>query len=200
MPSENHLPNVHIPLPLALYVIPLVFMAEYITQQLWGLIHQSIKGEDLTPPSSSPLPPLPSSSSEESHPVSAYATLSPSLSPILPVRMIDKGKQCKEETPLMSPDEVSTPFPCLICRSLEHSLGDCPEFPQIPTVIRDTNRLCILCKEQGHGLIQCPDYRCPICLYPAPGHGSNSCPNFPVNPDSSDKEAWGCHEKPLHGF
>ena len=56
MPSENRLPNVPIPLPLALYVIPLVFMAEYIAQQLWGLIHQSIEEEDLSPPPSSPSP------------------------------------------------------------------------------------------------------------------------------------------------
>ena len=93
MPSENCLPNIHIPLPLALYVIPLVFMAEYITQQLWGLIRQSIEGEDLLPPSSSPSPPPPSSSLEENNPVSAYATLSPSQSPVLLVQMIDKGKQ-----------------------------------------------------------------------------------------------------------
>ena len=175
MPSENHLPNVHIPLPLALYVIPLAFMAEYIAQQLWGLIHQSIEGEDLLPPSSSPSLPPPSSSLEESHPISAYATPSPSPSPALPVRIIEKGKQREEETPPISPGEVSTPFPCLICRSLGHSLGDCAEFPQIPMVIRDKQWLCILCKELGHRLKGCLEYRCPICLYPAPGHGSNSC-------------------------
>ena len=175
-------------------------MAEYITQQLWGLIHQSIEGEDLSPPSSSPSPPPPSSSSEESHPISAYATPSPSPSPILPVRMINKGKQHKEETPLTSPGKVSTPFPCLICQSLEHPLRDCPKFPQIPTVIRDEQWLCILCKELGHGLKECPEYRCPICLYPTPRHRSNSCPNSPVNPDSSDEEAWGCPGRPLHGF
>ena len=139
-------------------------MAEYIAQQLWGFIHQSIKKEDLSPPSSSPSPQPPSSSLEENGPVSAYATLSPSPSPILPVRMIEKGKQWEEETPLTPPGETSTPLPCLICWSLEHALRDCPEFPQIHMVIQDTNWLCILCKEQGHGLKECPNYRCPICL------------------------------------
>ena len=200
MPSENRLPNIHIPLLLTLYVIPLTFMAEYITQQLWGLIPQSIEEEDLSPPSSSPSPPPPSLSSEESRPISAYATPSSLPSPILPIRMIDKGKQCEEETPLTSPGEVSTPFPGLICQSLEHSLGNCPEFPQIPTVIRDKQQLCILCKELGHRLKECPEYRCPICLHPTPGHESNSCPNSPIDPDSSDEEAWGCPGKPLHGF
>ena len=74
MPTENLPTNVRIPLPLALYVIPLAFMAEYITQQLWGLIHQSIKEEDLLPPSSSLSLPPPSSSSEEDYPVFAYVT------------------------------------------------------------------------------------------------------------------------------
>ena len=145
------------------------------------------------------LPP-PSSSLEEDNSISAYATLSPSLSPILLVRMTNKGKQQEEETPLTSPGEVSTPFPCLICQSLEHLLGDCPEFPQIPTVIRDNQQLCILCKELGRRLKECPDYRCPICLHPVPGHGNNSCPNSPVDPDSSDKEVWNCPGKPLYGF
>ena len=200
IPSENRLPSVHIPLLLALYVIPLAFMAEYIMQQLWGLIRQSIEEEDLSAPSSSPSPPPPSSSSEENNPVSAYAALLSSPSSIILVRMIDKGKQQEEVTPLISPGEVSTLFPSLICQSLEHSLRDCPEFPQIPMVIQDTNRLCILYKEQEHGLIECPDYRCPICLYPAPGHRSNSCPNSLADPNSSDKEALGCPGKPPHGI
>ena len=200
MPSENCLPNVHIPLLLALYVIPLAFMAEYIAQQLWRLIRQSIEEENLSPPSSLLSPPPPTSSPEEDNSISAYATLSPSLSPVLPVRMIEKGKQQEEETPLTPPGEVSTPFPYLICRSLEHSLRDCPEFSQIPMVIRDNQRLCILCKELGHGLKECPEYRCPICLHPAPRHRNNSCPNSPVDPDSSDKEAWSCPGRPLHGF
>ena len=34
MPSDNCLPNIPIPLPLALYVIPLAFMVEFIVQQL----------------------------------------------------------------------------------------------------------------------------------------------------------------------
>ena len=200
MPSENCLPGVHIPLPLTLYVIPLAFMAEHVVQQLWGLIHQSIEGEDLLPPSSSPSPLLPSSSLEEDNSISAYATLSPSLSPILLVRMIDKGKLREEETPLTSPSKASTLFPCLICRSLEHPPRDCPEFSQIPMVIRDEQWLCILCKELGHGLKECPEYRCPICLHPAPGHRSNSCPNSLVDPDSSDEEARSCPRRPLHRF
>ena len=142
MPSENHLPNVCIPLLLTLYVIPLVFMAEYITQQLWGLICQSIETEDLSPPSSLPSSPPPSSSLEEGGPVSAYATLSPSPSPILSVRMMEKGKQQEEETP--SPDDPINHFPCLICQLPKHTLGDCLEFHKIP-VIKEGRQLYILC-------------------------------------------------------
>ena len=200
MPPEKHLPNVHIPLPLTLYVIPLAFMAEYITQQLWGLICQSIETKDLLPPSSSLSPPPPSLSLEEGGPISTYATPSPSPSPILPVRMIDKGKQWEEETPLTPPGETSTPLPCLICQSMEHTLGDCPDFAQISTAILNTHQLCILCKEQGHGLKECPKYRCPICLYPAPRHRNNSCPNSSIDPDSSDEEIWGCPGKPFLKF
>ena len=189
MPSENRLPNVPIPLPLALYVIPLVIMAEYIAQQLWNFVCQSLETEeDITPPSSLPsLPPPSSSTEEEDSPIAAYATTSTSSSPVLPDRMLDKGKQ-REETPLTLPLEPATPLPCLICRFENHSLKDCPEFPRIPTVtIKDFSLLCILCKEAGHEVKGCPQYHCPICLRPVPGHGNNSCPNSPVDP-SSDEE------------
>ena len=101
MPFENRLPNIPIPLPIALYVIPLAIMAEYLAQQLWALVRQTLEAEeDITPPSSSPSPPPPSSTTEEeSSSVAAYATLSTSPSPILPIRMMDKGKQ-QEEKPL----------------------------------------------------------------------------------------------------
>ena len=50
MPFENRLPNIPIPLPIALYVIPLAIMAEYLMQQLWALIRQSLENkEDITP-------------------------------------------------------------------------------------------------------------------------------------------------------
>ena len=184
MPPDNHLPDIHIPLPLALYVIPLAFMVEYIAQQLWAFIHQSFRNvEDLFPPSSSPLPP-PSSSSEEGNSVSAYATPSSSPSPVLLVKMM-KGKQQEGSSwPLCKPVK---PLPCLICQSVEHALGDCPEFHRLP-ILREGRPQCILCQEEGHGISGCPKYQCPICLYPTPGHGNNSCPNSPIDPDSSDGE------------
>ena len=187
MPSDNCLLNIHIPLPLALYVIPLAFMAEYIAQQLWGRIHQSIEAEDLLPPSSSPLPPPPSSSLGENSPISAYATPSPSPPPILLVRMMDKGNQPEEEIPSTPPDKSFVPFHCLICRSKEHGIGDCPNLTQIPAV-QEAHWPCVLCWKQKHMLEDCPEYRCPICLYPAPGHRNNSCPNSPIDPDSSDED------------
>ena len=189
MPFENCLPNIPIPLPLALYVIPLAIMAEYIAQQLWNFVHQSLKTEeDITPPSPSPslLPPS-STTEEEDSPVAAYATPSTSLSPVLPVRMLDKGKQ-REETPLTPPNKPITSLPCLICRFENHSLESCPDFPRIPTVMaKDFSLLCILCNEARHEVKGCPQYHCPIYLHPTPGHGNSSCPNSPVGP-SSDKE------------
>ena len=189
MPFENHLPNIPIPLPIALYVIPLAIMAEYLTQQLWALIRQILKNEeDITPPSSSSSPPPPSSTTEEeSNSVAAYATPSTSLFPVLPDRILDKGKQ-RAEALSTPPDEPTPSLPCLICRFENHSLKDCPEFPRIPTVaIKDFSLLCILCNEAGHEVKGCPQYHCPICLRPTPGHGNNSCPNSPVDP-SSDEE------------
>ena len=190
MPSENCLPNVPIPLPLALYVIPLAIMAEYVAQQLWNFVCQSLETEeDITPPSSLPSP-LPSSSStkEENSSVAAYATLSTSLSPALPDRMLDKGKQ-REGVLLAPPDRPITSLPCLICRFENHSLKDCPEFPRIPSVtIKDFSLLCILCNKAGHEEKGCPQYHCPICLRPTPGHSNNSCPNSPVNPSSDEEE------------
>ena len=189
MPSENCLPNIPIPLPLALYVIPLAIMAEYIAQQLWNFVCQSLETEeDITPSSSSPslLPPS-STTEEEDSSVTAYATLLTSPSPVLPVRMLNKGKQ-REETPLTPPVEPITSLPCLICRFENHSLKNCPDFPRIPTVmVKDFSLLCILCDEAGHEVKGCPQYHCPICLCPTPGHGNNSCPNSPVDP-SSDEE------------
>ena len=86
MPSEN-LPNITIPLPLALYVIPLVFMAEYIMQQLWALVHQSLEETgDISPPSSSPLL-SPPSSLEENHLIGSYKTLPTSPTPVLLIRL-----------------------------------------------------------------------------------------------------------------
>ena len=41
MPSDHYLPNIPIPLPLTLYVIPLAIMAQFIAQQLWEFVHQS---------------------------------------------------------------------------------------------------------------------------------------------------------------
>ena len=188
MPFENHLPNIPIPLPIALYVIPLAIMAEYLTQQLWALVCQSLENEeDITPPSSSPSPPPPSSTTEEENSsVAAYATPSTSPSPILPVRMLDKGKQ-REGTPLTPPDKPIPSLPCLICHFENHSLEDCPEFPKIPTAtIKDFSLLCILCDKAGHEVKGCPRYHCPICLHSAPGHGNNSCPNSPVDPSSNE--------------
>ena len=189
MPFENHLPNIPIPLPIALYVIPLAIMAEYLTQQLWALVRQSLENEeDITPPSSLPSPPPTSSTTEEEiSSVAAYATPSTSPSPVLPVRILDKGKQ-REEVLLTLLDKPPPSLPCLICRFENHSLKDCPEFSRIPTVtIKDFSMLCILCDEAGHEVKGCPQYHCPICLRPAPGHGNNSCPNSPVDP-SSDEE------------
>ena len=189
MPFEDCLPNIPIPLPIAFYVIPLAIMAEYLAQQLWALVRQSLENkEDITPPSSLPsLPPPSSTTEEESSSVAAYATLSTSPSPVLPVRILDKGKQ-REEVLLTSPDEPIPSLPCLICRLENHSLEDCPEFPRIPTVtIKDFSLLCILCEEAGHEVKGCPQYHCPMCLCPAPGHGNNSCPNSPVDL-SSDEE------------
>ena len=190
MPSENCLPNIPIPLPFALYVIPLAIMAEYIAQQLWNFICQSLETtEDITPPSSSPSPLSPSSTTEEEDSsVAAYATPSTSPSPILPIRMLDKGKQ-REEVPSTPPDEPISSLPCLICHFENHSLKDCPEFPKIPTVmVKDFSLLCILCDEAGHEVKGCPQYHCPICLQPVPGHGNNSCPNSPVDPSSDEEE------------
>ena len=132
MPSENRLPNIPIPLPLALYVIPLVIMAEYIAQQLWNFVRQSLENEeDITPPSSLPSPPPPSSSTEEENSsVAAYATLSTSPSPVLLDRILDKGKQ-RETFPPTPPGEPAS-LPCLICRFENHSLKSCPEFPKNP--------------------------------------------------------------------
>ena len=189
MPFENRLPNIPIPLPIALYVIPLAIMAEYLAQQLWALVCQSLENEeDITPPSSSPSPLPPSSTTEEeSSSVAAYATPSTSPSPVLPVRILDKGKQ-REEVVLTPPNEPIPSLPCLICHFENHSLKDCPEFPRIPTVaIKDFFLLCILCDAAGHEVKGCPQYHCPICLRPAPGHGNNSCPNSLVDP-SSDEE------------
>ena len=191
MPFENCLPNIPIPLPIALYVIPLAIMAEYLAQQLWALVHQSLENEeDITPPSSSPLPPPPSSTTkEESSSVAAYATPSISPSPVLLVRNLDKGKQ-REETPLTPPDEPIPSLPCLICRFKNHSLEDCPEFPRIPTIVtKDFSLLCILCEEARHEVKGCPQYHCPIFLHPAPGHGNNSCPNSPVDPSSDEEDS-----------
>ena len=189
MPGE-HVPNIPIPLPITLYVIPLVIMAEYLVQQLWALVRQSLESEeDLTPPSSSPSP-LPSSSSseEENSSITGYVTPSASPSPILPVRMLNKGKQ-QEETPLTSPKEPVTILPCLICCFKNHSLEDCPDFPKIPTVVvKDFSLLCILCDKAGHELKGCPQYRCPICLRPALGHSNNSCPNSLVDPSSDEED------------
>ena len=114
MPSDNHLLNIHILLPLALYVIPLVFMTEYVAQQLWAFIHQSLEEIENFSPSSSLLPtPPPSSSLEEGNPVTTYATLSSSTFPVLPVKM--KGKQQERGLqPLCKPVE---PLPCLVCQS-----------------------------------------------------------------------------------
>lgn len=181
MPSDNRPLNLPIPLPLTLYVIPLVLMVAYIVQQLWAFICQSLEEEEnLLPSSSSPsLSPPPSS--EEEGPDSAYATLSPPTSPILPVRM-KKGKQQAEETPLL--DKPIEFLPCLICQSVEHALRECPEFHKIP-VTWQKGRLCILCQKEEHGISGCPEYRCPICLYPTPGHRNNSCSNSLVDPDSS---------------
>ena len=190
MPSENRLPNIPIPLPLALYVIPLAIMAEYVAQQLWDFVRQSLETEeDITPPSSLPSPPPPSSSTkEENNSVTAYATPSTSPSPILPIRMLDKGKQ-REETPLTPPVEPITPLPCLICHFENHSLESCLDFPRIPTVtVKNFSLLCILCDETGHKIKGCPQYHCPICLHPAPGHGNNSCPNSPVDLSSDEEE------------
>ena len=189
MPFENRLPNIPIPLPIALYVIPLAIMAEYLAQQLWALVRQSLENEeDITPPSSLPsLPPPSSTTEEESSSVAAYATLSTSPSPVLPVRILDKGKQ-REEVLLTPPDEPTPSLPCLICCFENHSLEDCLEFPRIPTIaIKDFSLLCILCDEAGHEVKGCPQYHCPICPCPTPGHGNNSCPNSPVDP-SSDEE------------
>ena len=195
MPSENCLPNIPIPLPLALYVIPLAIMAEYLAQQPWDFVHQSLETEtikeDISPPPSSPLPspPPPSSSSEkENNSVTAYATPSSSLSPVLLVRMLDKGKQ-KEEAPLLTPPiEPVTSLPCLVCHFENHTLKECPEFGKISTtVVKDFSLLCILCEEAGYEVKGCPQYCCPICLCPTPGHSNNSCPNSLVDP-SSDKE------------
>ena len=158
MPFENCLPNTPIPLPIALYVIPLAIMAEYLAQQLWALVRQSLETEeDITPPSSSPsLPPPSSTTEEESSSVAAYATPSISLSPVLPVRMLDKGKQ-REETPLTPHDEPIPSLPCLICHFGNHSLKDCPEFPRIPTItVKDFSLLCILCDEARHEVKGCP--------------------------------------------
>ena len=142
MPSEKHLPNVHILLPLALYVIPLAFMAEYIVQHLWGLIHQSFKAKDLSPPSSpSSLPPP--SSLEESGPISSYVTLSPSPFPILPVRMTDKGKQQEETPPKMTSELPPLPLCCLLCQSKEHRIAACPKFAQTPFII-EAHQHCVL--------------------------------------------------------
>ena len=188
MPFENHLPNIPIPLPIALYVIPLAIMAEYLAQQLWALICQSLENEeDITPPSSSPSPPSPSSTTEEeSSSVAAYATPLTSPSPVLLDRILDKGKQ-REAFPPTPPGEP-TSLPCLICRFENHSLESCPEFPKIPTVmVKDFSLLCILCDEAGHEVKGCPQYHCPICLRPAPGHGNNSCPNSPVDPSSNEE-------------
>ena len=76
MPFENRLPNIPIPLPIALYVVPLAIMAEYLMQQLWALVHQSLETEeDISPPFSSPsLPPPSSTTEEEINSVAAYAT------------------------------------------------------------------------------------------------------------------------------
>ena len=191
MPFENRLPNIPIPLPIALYVIPLAIMAEYLAQQLWALVRQALENEeDITPPSSSPPSPPPSSTTEEEDSfVAAYATPSTSPSPVLPVRVLDKGKQ-REEVPLTPPNEAPPSLPCLICRFENHSLEDCPEFPRIPTVaIKDFSLLCILCEETGHEMKGCPQYHCPICLRPAPGHGNNSCPNSPVDPSSDEEDS-----------
>ena len=188
MPFENRLPNIPIPLPIALYVIALAIMAEYLVQQLWALVCQSLENkEDITPPSSSPLLLPPSSTTEEENSsVAAYATPSTSLSPVLPVRVLDKGKQ-RGALPPTPPGEPAS-LPCLICRFENHSLESCPEFPKIPTVtVKDFSLLSILCEEAGHEVKGCPQYHCPICLRPAPGHGNNSCPNSLVDP-SSDEE------------
>ena len=191
MPFENRLPNIPIPLPIALYVIPLAIMAEYLAQQLWALVRQSLENEeDITPPSSLPLLPPPSSTTEEeSSSVAAYATPSTSPSPVLPVRILDKGKQ-REEVLLNLPDKPIPPLPCLICRFENHSLEDCPEFPRIPTiVIKDFSLLCILCDEARHEVKGCPQYHCPICLRPVPGHSNNSCPNSPVDPSCDEEDS-----------
>ena len=196
MPSENPLPNVPIPLPLALYVIPLAIMAEYLAQQLWAFVRRSLETddtleaeEDISPPPSSPSPSPPSSSSEEENSsVAAYATPASSPSPILPVRMLDKGKKREEAPPLTPPAQTVTSLPCLVCRFENHTLTDCLEFRKIPTVVvKDFSLSCVLCGEVGHQPYGCPQYHCPICLQPAPGHSNNSCPNSPVDPSSEEE-------------
>ena len=188
MPFENRLPNIPIPLPIALYVIPLAIMAEYLAQQLWALVRQSLENEeDITlPPSSPSLPPSSLTTEEEISSVTTYATLSTSPSPVLPDRILDKGKQ-REAFPPTPPGEPAS-LPCLICHFENHSLESCPKFPKIPTVtVKNFSLLCILCDEAGHEVKGCPQYHCPICLRPAPGHSNNSCPNSPVDL-SSDEE------------
>ena len=164
MPSNNRLPNTPIPLPLTLYVIPLAIMVEYIALQLWNLIHQSLETEDFSPPSSSSSPPMPSL--EENHLVSSYETLPSSSSHVLPIRL--RGTHIKETPAERSPE------------TLRNLSAPSPTYP--------TLWQCLLCCSLKYELQTCPQYRCPICLHLAPGHGNNLCPNSPIDPDSSDEE------------
>ena len=165
MPSDNHLPNISIPLPLTFYVIPLAFMVEYLAQQLWALICQRLEEtRNLSPPSSPSLSSQ-NSSPEENCLIGSYETLPSSPPHVLPVRL--RSTLIEE-----NPSEIPPTIP-------RNPSGPPPH----PTLIQ-----CLLCQSLEHELHTCPQYRCPICLHPTPGHGNNSFPNSPVNPDSLDKD------------
>ena len=166
MPSDNWLLNLPIPLPLALYFIPLEFMAEYIAQQLWAFVHQSFEEvEDLLPSSSSPSSP-PSSSPEENWPVTSYETLPSSLAPVLLTRLRSV---------------------ILVERNLPRTLSTIPENPS-GRPLHPILLCCLLCWSLEHELLACPQCRCPICLHATPRHGNHSCPNSHIHPDTSDED------------
>ena len=166
MPSDNHLPNIPIPLLLTHYVIPLAFMVEYLAQQLWALICQSLEETGNLSPLSSPSLSPQNSSPEDNHLIGSYETLLSSPTHVLPVRL--RSTTYIEENPS----------------------GTLPIIPRNPSgpPPHPTLLWCLLCWSLEHELQTCPQYKCPICLHPTPGHGNNSCPNSPVDPDSSDED------------
>ena len=186
----------------SLYVVPMALLSEYLVQQSWVSFLEENDLYCILPQT----PPLPQESSSATpttlgeYPISPPITPPPLILPcleflVLPTVRITCPTSSSSCSTSSNSSSLETTLEGVAAEDNQWESRELPFAPPEPSPSLLLIPLCCRwCLELGHSYPLCSNYMCPICLLWTPGHGSSSCPNSPVDPDSSGKE-W-----PISGF